>query len=229
MTLMCVVYSQEIKITEGINTNIHDYRHICQKTNQKDYGNEFLTHKRLEQHIHKVWKLNHRISILEIQMKPQYIYTQNGKGKITISKKEEKYTSTLKGTKLKILKKTQKCILKIVNVYAPHSEITNKNPEITINIYNDLNNLLNQINNKSSIVLVAGNFNEKTDIDKCLGNFSDRRRNQNGQYLIHLCTNYDLSITSTCFRHKEKRLITWEQIRIVQGKLQELNKTIDYI
>ena len=36
-----------------------------------------------------------------------YICTQNGKAKITISKKEEKYTSTLKGTKLKILKKTE--------------------------------------------------------------------------------------------------------------------------
>ena len=69
--------------------------------------------------------------------------------------------STLKGTKLKIMK-TEKYLLKIVNVYAPHSQITNKNPEITINLYNDLNNLLNQLNNKSSIVLVAGNFNGET-------------------------------------------------------------------
>ena len=96
---------------------------------------------------------------LEIQMKPQYVCTQNGKAKITISKKEEKYTSTLKGTKLRILKTPKKYLLKIVNVYATHSEIINKNPEITINFYNDLNNLLNQINNKSSTVLVAGNFN----------------------------------------------------------------------
>ena len=70
------------------------------KKTQKDYGNGFLKHKRLEQH----WKLSDRISILEIQMKPQYVCTQNGKAKITIIKKEEKYTSTLKGTKLKILK-----------------------------------------------------------------------------------------------------------------------------
>ena len=40
---------QETKITEGIDTNIHDYWVICQKTNQKDYGNGFLIHKRLEQ------------------------------------------------------------------------------------------------------------------------------------------------------------------------------------
>ena len=100
---------------------------------------------------------------LEIQMKPQYVCTQNGKAKITISKKEEKYTSTLKGTKLRILKTPKKYLLKIVNVYATHSEIINKNPEITINFYNDLNNLLNQINNKSSTVLVAGNFNGEAD------------------------------------------------------------------
>ena len=150
---------------------------------------------------------------------PQYVCTQNGTAKTTISKKEEKYTSNLKGTKLTILKKTEKNLLKIVNVYAPHCETTNKNPEITVNFYNDLNNLLNQINNKSSIVLVAGNFNgetgKKTDIDKCLGDFFGGRRNQKGQHLINLCTNHDLLITNACFRHKEKRLITWEQTHIV--------------
>ena len=57
--------------------------------------------------MYKVWKLNDRISILEIQIKPQYVCTQNGKAKITISKKEENYTSTLKPTKLKILKKNK--------------------------------------------------------------------------------------------------------------------------
>ena len=102
-----------------------------------------------------------------------------------------------------------------------------------MNFYNDLNNLLNQINNKSSIVLVAGDFSgetgKKTDIDKCLGNFSDRRRNQNGQHLINLSTNHNLILTNTCFRHKEKRLITQEQTRIVQGKLQKLKKTTDCI
>ena len=105
---------QETKITEGIDINIRDYRLICQKTNQKDYGNGFLIHTRLEQHVNKVWKLNDRISILEIQMKPQYVCTQNGKAKITISKKEGKYSSTLKATKLKLLKKRGKYLLKIV-------------------------------------------------------------------------------------------------------------------
>ena len=41
--------------------------------------------------------------------------------------------------------------------------------------------------------------------------------------------NHDLLITNTCFRHKEKRLITWEQTCIVQCKLQKLKKTVDYI
>ena len=177
--------------------------------------------------------MKHNMYTNEIQMKPQYVCTQNGKAKITTSKKEEKYTSTLKGTKCKILKAPEKYLLKIVNTYAPYGEITNKNPEITINFYNDLNNLLNQIKYKSSIVLVAGDFNkesgEKTDIDKCLGNFSGGRRNQNGQHLIHLCLNHDLLMTKTCFRHKEKRLIISEQTHIKQGKLQKLKNTIDYI
>ena len=47
-------------------------------------------------------------------MKPQYVCSQNGKAKITISKKEEKYTSTLKGTKFKILKKPEKYLLKLL-------------------------------------------------------------------------------------------------------------------
>ena len=132
-------------------------------------------------------------------MKPQYACAQNGKAKITISKKEGKYTSTLKGKELKILKTPEKYLLKIVNVYAPHNEI-NKNPEITINFYNNLKNLLNQINNKSSIVLLAGDFNEetggKTDVDRCLGNFSGGRRNQNGQH--------DLVITNIFQTQREK-------------------------
>ena len=132
-------------------------------------------------------------------MKPQYACAQNGKAKITISKKEGKYTSTLKGKELKILKTPEKYLLKIVNVYAPHNEI-NKNPEITINFYNNLKNLLNQINNKSSIVLLAGDFNEetggKTDIDRYLGNFSGGRRNQNGQH--------DLVITNIFQTQREK-------------------------
>ena len=52
---MCCV--QETKITEGIDTNIRNYRFISQKTNQKDYGNGFLIDKTLEQHMYKVWKL----------------------------------------------------------------------------------------------------------------------------------------------------------------------------
>ena len=107
-----VCCAQETKITENIDTNIRDYRLIYQKTNQKDYGNGFPIHKRLEQHIHKVWKLNDRISILEIQMKPQYVCTQNGKAKITISKKEEKYTSTLKGKKTQNTENTKEIFTK---------------------------------------------------------------------------------------------------------------------
>ena len=80
-------------MTEDSDNNIRDYRLICQKSNQKDYGNRFLIYKRLEQHIHKVWKLNGRILILELQMKRQYLCAQNGKAKITISKEEEKYKS----------------------------------------------------------------------------------------------------------------------------------------
>ena len=87
---------------------------------------------------------------------------------------------------------------------APHSEITDKNPEITMNFYNDLNNLLNQRNNKSSIVLVAGDFNGETDIDKCLGNFSDRRRNQNRQHLINLCSNHNINNKHMFQTHREK-------------------------
>ena len=45
---------QETKITEGIETNIRNYRLISQKTNRMDYGNGFLIHKTLEQQMNKV-------------------------------------------------------------------------------------------------------------------------------------------------------------------------------
>ena len=78
---MCAVYRKPKSLKVSILTYVSDYRLICQKTKQKDHGNGFLIHKRLEQHIHKVWKLNDKILILEIQMKPQYVCTQNGKAK----------------------------------------------------------------------------------------------------------------------------------------------------
>ena len=72
---------QETKIPKDIDTYICDYQLICQKTNQKDYKNGFLIHKRLEQHIQKVWKLNDRISILEIQMDHNMYVHKMGKQK----------------------------------------------------------------------------------------------------------------------------------------------------
>ena len=81
---MCVAYrkpkSLKISIIIYLTTDL-----FAKKTNQKDYENGFLIYARLEQHINKVWKLNDRISILEIQMKLQHVCTQNGKAKITVS------------------------------------------------------------------------------------------------------------------------------------------------
>ena len=131
--------------------------------------------------------------------------------------------------KTQILKTPEQYLLKIISVCAPHSEITNNNPEITINFYNDLNKLLNQINDKYSIVLAAGDFNRETGEKTDIREFHRWRKKPNGQHLINLCTNHDLLITNTCFRHKQKRLITWEQSRIVQVKLQKLKKTIGYV
>lgn len=63
--------------------------------------------------------------------------------------------------------------------------------------------------------MVAGDFNgeigKKSDIDECLGRFTTGVRNVNGQYLINFCTNQELTVTNTCFQHKIKRLVTWEQ------------------
>lgn len=224
---------QETKIKNGRDQNIRDYRLICLKTTQKDYGNGFLVHKKLESSIHKVWSVDNRISVIQIKTKPRYISSHNGKAKITIRKQEQRYESHLTGTKLRITKSQEKYLLTIINVYAPHSEVTRNNPEITNEFYNKLNNIVDDVKNTSSILMVAGDFNgeigKKSDIDECLGRFTTGVRNVNGQYLINFCTNQELTVTNTCFQHKIKRLVTWEQKRVVQNKIQNLSKTLDYI
>ena len=52
---------QETKITEDINTNIHDHQLICQKTNQKDYRNGFLIHTRWTTYTQSMENKQHNI------------------------------------------------------------------------------------------------------------------------------------------------------------------------
>ena len=190
---------QETKIKSGCNKNVGKYRLICLKTTQKDYGNGFMISKRLEPKLERVWRVDDRISVLQIKLK----------------------------------KRSKHHILTIINVYAPHSDITLKTPEVTTDFYNKLISTTNSVGKKSFMTLVVGDFNaevgEKTDIDQCMGRFSLGKRNKNGQNLIDYCTNHDLTLSNTCFQHKKSRLITWQQTRIVNDRRVKVEKTLDYI
>ena len=83
-----------------------------------------MIHKKLEPSLQNVWRVDDRISVLQIK-----------------------------------LNNNPKHILTIINVYAPHSDITQKTPEITNEFYNKLITTTNKVEAKSLMIVVAGDFN----------------------------------------------------------------------
>jgi exonuclease III len=56
-----------------------------------------------------------------------------------------------------------------------------------------------------------GRVRKKQDQERCLGYFSDttNERNSNGEELISLCFEQDLTITNTLFKHRISHTQTW--------------------
>ena len=65
---------------------------------------------------------------------------------------------------------SEKSIISIINAYAPHSQITAKNPKETEDFYQDLQKAYEKLKKESKLVLVAGDLNanvgKKNDINE---------------------------------------------------------------
>ena len=112
----------------------------------------------------------------------------------------------------------------LISAYAP----TMTNSQETINtFYSQLRDVLRTIPNSDKIILL-GDFNARVGQDytiwpKVLGKFGTGKLNSNGELLLSLCSEYQLAITNTFFKHKAAHKHSWMHPRSRHWHL------IDYI
>ena len=80
------------------------------------------------------------------------------------------------------LKTANSKIISIVNVYGPTSKVTNNNPEIGEEFFNQLEKTVKSLENRSTCTLIAGDFNckvgQEQEGDSCLGKFSKGQKHK---------------------------------------------------
>ena len=68
-----VICLQETKIREGVDINLKNSRLLTFPTENGHYGNGFLINKNKTQEIHRVWKVDERMCVLQMKDKEQKI------------------------------------------------------------------------------------------------------------------------------------------------------------
>ena len=100
--------------------------------------------------------------------------------------------------------------LMVISAYAP----TLTRPEESKSIfYEDLENVIAQVDPRDFVILL--DFNARVGKDysvwpSVIGHHGLGMMNDNGRLLAELCTQHNLTITNTCFRHKAIHLCTWQ-------------------
>ena len=120
----------------------------------------------------------------------------------------------------------------IINVHLPTTVTTKKNPGERNTIYNEIEKIIRK--NDKSNVIIAGDFNSKIGTriegENCCGHFSKGIRNENGQKLIDFCSENELFITNSAFKHPSRHITTWEgAFRSQDNKLIKVFNQIDFI
>ena len=110
------------------------------------------------------------------------------------------------------MKKMKYCF---ISVYAPTSESTVKDSEKTRTFYEQLSDIISNIN-RNVLIIIGGHFNAKTKmrnrdplLNKIIGKYAKSDINENGKKLIEPCNLHNLRITDTFFKHKPTHQTTW--------------------
>ena len=194
---------QETKMKDGIEMNIDGYELKCFESKQKAYGNGFLVSPRFAPLIHKYWRVSDRISVMQFNLRNDN----------RSNNRQWKYSYKLckPNVTVRFQRKDPKYVLTVINVYAPTSQRAASNPDEVHEMYEQLNSVVQDIDNKE-LLIIAGDFNSKigkaTDIEQCMGKYSRNRRNNNGEHLIQFCELNNLFISNTAFRHRAKHITT---------------------
>ena len=104
-----------------------------------------------QQYIERQWRINDRIAV--IQISPNMLDKKKYTNPVYKSRK------LVNGIRLKLTKKNRRKTITIINCYVPHSEITKQNPKETEKFYEQLQQTIRKLQNKSSIMIIAGDMN----------------------------------------------------------------------
>ena len=109
-------------------------------------------------------------------------------------------------------------ICSIVNVYAPQSDLTIKDPAETEHFYDQLTNVIKTL--KGTLLYAAGDFNarpgKKEVNDTTIGNYCyNNKTNPNSEYFSEFRKDQKLFAANTAFMHKKNRRYTWSQKKVL--------------
>lgn len=122
--------------------------------------------------------------------------------------------------------------LVLINVYAPHSTITQNTPELTEAFYDTLQHTYDRYKTKGAIILILGDLNarvgsKRSNLETHLGAHTKRysARNTNGHSLSEFSLNNQLYLTNTTFKHRSCHKSTYTG----QANNKIIHNQIDYI
>ena len=100
----------------------------------------------------------------------------------------------------------------IINCYAPHMGLVQKNPEIAKKFYKELREVKEKFRGQD--VLIVGDFNAKLGSKESdggpVGSHARGIRNENGDSLYLFLADHQMIAANTFFKHKASHITTWE-------------------
>ena len=104
--------------------------------------------------------------------------------------------------------------INLINAYAPTLHVSEDNPEIRDQFYDELESVIRCVSNRDYLI-VTGDFNAKTGsawtaYQENMGKYGKGELNSNGKELLEMCSRQKLVLTNTLFRHKMAHRATWE-------------------
>ena len=109
---------QETKIKEEVDKNIGGHRFINTGSKNQYYGNGFIVAPEIRSHCHKYWKVDERISCMQLAFDEDQKYRIEDKGplKKVLTKAKIFKSKIIRKLKMKITRSRPKKIITIINV-----------------------------------------------------------------------------------------------------------------
>jgi exonuclease III len=101
-----------------------------------------------------------------------------------------------------------------ISTYAPTLEVSEKNPKIREDYYEDLENTISQISERD-ICIIGGDQNAKTglghqEFPEVIGRYGKGEMNSSGRILAEMLMKNEMILCNTLFPHKMAHRTTWE-------------------